>query len=238
MKKIILSFLMSIVVLSAFAKMPTDFNRNETNKQKIQQWMNDASVKKLDKITLNIMLITADMDASKTSYADFKKPIIDFSNTETFAQLCSYKKGDKKFEESVKNLICSTIVNTRRFQPFFEFVLKDTYMEDCIYLKYQCFYQGSLTKYYTVNKAIFRKHFKLGVKGTSRVKHKQDAKRASGVLSVYKKQMTNEKLGLTKEEINEDLRFAKIIYFPNLKDDTNVWKPICVKLELMIKANQ
>ncbi|MBR4316162.1 MAG: hypothetical protein IKP65_04240 [Alphaproteobacteria bacterium] len=50
--------------------------------------------------------------------------------------------------------------------------------------------------------------------------------------------MTNEKLGLTKEEINEDLRFAKIIYFPNLKDDTNVWKPICVKLELMIKANQ
>lgn len=238
MKKIVLSFLMSIVVLSAFAKMPTDFNRNETNKQKIQQWMNDASVKKLDKITLNIMLITADMDASKTSYADFKKAIIDFSNTETFAQLCSYKKGDKKFEESVKNLICSTIVNTRRFQPFFEFVLKDTYMEDCIALRSNCFNQRALTKYYTINKATFRKHFKLGVKGTSKPKYNHNIKRALNVLNIYKEQIIEGKLGLTKEQIAEDLRFAKLLYFPNMKDNTEQWKPVCVQLELMIKANQ
>lgn len=236
--KFFIGCLITALTITAFAKMPTDFNRQETNKEKIQQWLTNTNLTNSDKGTLNVMLLTADVDASKISYAELKKIIIDFSNTEAFAKLCPYKKGDEKFEAYVKILICNTIANVKRFQHLFEFVLKDTYMEDCIALRSNCFNQRALTKYYTINKATFRKHFKLGVKGTSKPKYNHNIKRALNVLNIYKEQIIEGKLGLTKEQIAEDLRFAKLLYFPNMKDNTEQWKPVCVQLELMIKANQ
>lgn len=240
MKKVLVSCLVGLIAMSVFAKLPEGMTRQETNKEKIQQALATTGLTNSDKLMLNIMLVVADMDAKKTSYADFKKAIIDFANADNniFATLIKKKKGTPQFEIKIKDIICSNIILITRFQPFFEFVLKDTYMEDCSYLKYQSFYNSSLTKYYTVNKATFRKHFKYGVTGTSRVKHKQDAKRAPMVLNIYKKQIIKGKLGLTKEEIDEDLRFAKLVYFPNLSKDANTWKPICVQVEMMIKANQ
>lgn len=240
MKKILVSCLVGLMAMSVFAKFPEGMTRQETNKEKIQQALAATGLTNGEKLTLNIMLVVADMDAKKTSYADFKKAIIDFANADNniFTTLTKKTKGTPQFEKKIKDEICKNILLIKRFQPFFEFVLKDTYMEDCIYLKYQCFYQSVLTKYYTVNKATFRKHFKYGITCTSRVGHKQDPKRAIIVLNIYKKQIIEGKLGLTKEEIDEDLRFAKLVYFPNLSKNADTWKPICVQVEMMIKANQ
>lgn len=226
--------ILSILTISSFAKMPTGFKFDETDKAKIQQWIaNNSTCDSFEKNRLQIMLLVADMDAKKTSYTAFKKAIIDFTNSKDFI-----KSKDVSTTNSAKLYIVFMVVNTKRFVPYFAQVLKDTSLSDSKYLA-GTFALTKFQKYFLVNKETFRTYFIKGIKQVTSYKTKvikKKIKKAMAILDFYKSSIKI--LGLTKEEIDQDLREADFEIRPKLSENAEAWKPVAAKLVLLKQANQ
>ena len=235
MKNFIICCLVCLVAVSVFAKMPDGFDKNETDKTKIEGWIKNSSEATLwEKDNLDIMLIVSDMSAEKTSYTDFKKVFKDYVKSETFL-----KRYKLKFvgEDRWKTLCVAFIYPRSRFTPYFEKVLTDPELNDSYYVKRTCYYQRISQKYLLANKELFRKYFKTCINENIIKDDNLTFMGCKRAIENYKNNMTNSSLGLTKEEIAEDLRYAKLLIFPNI-NKSEEWKQVCVTLELMIKSNQ
>lgn len=235
MKNFIVCCLVCLVSLSVLAKMPDGFDINETDKTKIETLIKNASDASLwEKDNLDIMLIVSNMSAEKTSYEDFKKVFKDYIKSETFL-----KRYNTKFveEDRWKTLCVAFIYSRSRFTSYFEKVLVDNELNNSHYVKRTCFYQRISQKYLLANKELFRKYFKTCINENTIKNDTLTFMQCKKSIENYKNNMTNLSLDLTKDEIAEDLRFAKLLIFQFL-NKSDEWKQLCVTLELMIKSNQ
>lgn len=234
MKNFIVCCLIGFVSISVLAKMPDGFDKNETDKAKIEAWIKAATdATPWEKDNLDMMLAVADMNAEKTPYADFKEVFKNFVKSEAFNK----RYNGKAKADAWKNLCVAFIQSRPRFTPYFTKVLTDAELNDSYYVNRECFYQRTLSKYFLENKEIFRKYFKTCVYENVKKNDKLSVIEIEKALNFYKMNMINQKLGLTKDEIAEDLRYAKLLVFSFI-GKSEEWKQICVTLELMIKSNQ
>lgn len=236
MRNFIFTILVSFfTITTVFAKMPDGVNYEETNKEVIQKWINDSSTTKTfyEQNRLNLMLLIAGMNPANTSYSMFKKVFVNyFSNKDMIEK---YGKGNKDFTtKNVESSVTFFIIYSLRFNGYIPELLKDSEIKNSDSFIRHSFIRSDVIKYLVNNKDEFRKYFKATLNLNAK---ENNIRYVTKILENYGNELSNVNLGLTKDEISEDLRFAKLLVFPNLTK-SDEWKQACIKIELMIKSNQ